>query len=328
MNKRAFMRALATAGLLAGVGVQTAAASEPWPVRPIKLVVPFPAGGNVDGYARVLAPALSRELKQPVVIENRPGAAGAIGVDSVARSAPDGYTVLMGNVTSVVGTAAMGTSAIADPLAVLAPVCTTISNEIVLFADKSSAIASIDDLKNKARQPVSFGSSGNGSISHLATLQLLDHLGVKSMHVPYKGNGQFLVDLLAGHIQLGLLDLTNADQHVQAGKLTPLVVTGKARFKELPDVPAIAELGITRPNFSAWIGLQVPVDTPAAIVGRLEQAARAAVKDPEVRAFASQKGNQEMFLDGKASRELIAHGLEDWRAFTQSSLVQMSMTGK
>jgi len=320
------LRSLLAAIMLFGVVAPTQAAGT-WPERTVKLVVPFPAGGNVDTYTRIFAPALAAALGQTVIIENRPGATGAIGVDQVARSAPDGYTVLVGNITSVVGTSVLGVGPATDPLTRLSPVCTTIDGEVVALANAQSGIRSLDGLQSVAQSGsvLSFGSSGLGSISHLAMVQLLDRLQVPATHVPYKGNGQFLVDLLANHIQLGMVDLTNSRPYIDAGRLVPLAVGGNTRFPELPNVPATGELGITRPNFSAWIGLLLPRGTPEPIGATLGHACRLAMQHPDVQAYSTQNGNKPAFRTAAEMRTLIAEGFADWDAFVKSDLIATSL---
>lgn len=313
--------------LLLGITTSIQAA-DAWPQQPVKLVVPFPAGGNVDTYARVFAPALASQLKTTVIIENKPGATGAIGVDQVARSEPNGYTILLGNITSVVGTSVLSPGPVPDPLVRLEPICTTIDSEVVVLANVKSGIGSVEALQaaGKNNEHLMFGSSGAGSISHLAMVQFLDKLNVPATHVPYKGNGQFLVDLLAGHIQLGMVDLTNSRQYINEGRLTPLAVTGRTRFPELPEVPATAELGATKPNFSAWIGLLVPKGTPDSVIKKLSKASRVAMLDPSVHSFSSQNGNKPVFRDASETRALIAEGMRDWGEFVKSDLIAGSLT--
>jgi len=302
-------------------------AADAWPLRPVKLVVPFPAGGNVDTYARVLAPALAEQLKATVIVENKPGATGSIGVDYVARSAPDGYTVLLGNITSVVGSSVLSPGQAVNPLTRLAPVCTTVENEVVVLSNAQSGIDTIEALKSAGenKKNLIFGSSGAGSISHLAMAQLLDILKVPATHASYKGNGQFLVDLLAGHIQLGMVDLTNSRQYIDDGRLIPLAVTGQSRFQELPNVPATGEFGATEPNFSAWIGLLLPKDTPVSIIEKLGEASHRAMEDPSVHEFSTQNGNKPAFRNADETRALITEGLKDWGAFVKSDLIAKSL---
>ncbi|MET4578206.1 tripartite tricarboxylate transporter substrate binding protein [Ottowia thiooxydans] len=313
---------LATAALACGA----VAAHAAWPERPVKLVVPFPAGGNVDAYARLLAPALSAELGQPVVIDNKAGATGAIGVEAVIRAEPDGYTVLMGNITSVVSNA-IGDAPKFSPLKQLVPVCTLIDADVVVFAPSRLGVRNPTELKalaQKSNTPLTYGSSGAGSIAHMVMVQLTDALGIKATHVPYKGNGQFMTDLLAGHIQLGAADLPNSAQHVKAGTLVPLAVGGANRFAELPDVPTTRELGITRPSFTAWSGLLLPANTPQAIVTRLEAAAQKASQDPKVREFSSTNGNHAVFRNAAQTRQMIEEGVRDWGEFVRTTPAMQS----
>lgn len=317
MRRTTILRGFFAAGILA---VTATTAHAAWPERPIKLVVPFPAGGNVDAYARLLAPVLSAQLGQTIVIENKAGATGAIGVDSVIRSEPDGYTVLMGNITSVVGNA-IGKEPKFDPLKRLMPICTLMEGDIVMFVHSNLKVRNLDQLKALAKasdKPLTYGSSGAGSIAHMAMVQLTEAIDIKATHIPYKGNGQFMADLLAGHIQLGMADLPNAEQHVKAGTLVPLVVGGAARFPELPDVPTTGELGISRPNFTAWIGLMLPAGTPQPIADKLEAAALKSSQDPKIKAFTSRNGNHAVFRGSADARKVIADGIQDWGDFVRS----------
>lgn len=310
-------------GLLAAAALTlgTVTAHAAWPERPVKLIVPFPAGGNVDAYARLLAPALSAELGQPVVIENKAGATGAIGVEAVIRSEPDGYAVLMGNITSVVSNA-IGETPKFDPLKQLIPVCTLVDGDVVVFAHSRLGVRNPEELKALARKsstPLTYGSSGAGSIAHMVMVQLTHSLSIPATHVPYKGNGQFMADLLAGHIQLGAADLPNSAQHVKSGVLIPLAVGGSQRFPELPNVPTTRELGITRPSFTAWSGLLLPAGTPGPIVNRLEAAAEKASKDPKIRDFSSRDGNHAVFRNAAQARQVIMEGVRDWGEFVRTT---------
>jgi tripartite-type tricarboxylate transporter receptor subunit TctC len=279
--RRLILAALACAALAAG-----AAAQAQFPSKPIRFVVSFPPGGSSDLVARAMAPRMAERLGQQVLVENRPGSGGNIGVDAVAKSAPDGHTI---------GIAAAGALAINphlypgmpfDPLRDLAPVSMLAVIPIVIASNPSAGVASVRDLIALARaQPgrLSFGTTGAGSAMHLAGELLKITAGIDMVHVPYKGSGPAAADLAGGQIPLAIVDLTSALPHIRSGRVRAVAVTGAARTMTAPEIPTVAESGV--PGFDAvgWFGVVAPAGTPPAILARLNAEIVDALGVPDVR---------------------------------------------
>lgn len=253
------------------------AAAQEWPTKPVRMIVPFPPGGGTDVIGRVLAQRLGEGWGQQVVIENRPGAAGLIGADQVAKSAPDGYTQLM---TALGGITMETLPQFAPVVLVAAP-----PSVLVVHPDvKATTVAQLVALARAAPGKVSFGTSGAGSLSHLAA-ELLKSMGkVDMLHVPYKGIGQVVTELLGGHVQFAVAPLPAVQAQVKGGKLRALAVTGTKRFPPLPDLPAVGET----PGFAGfeainWFGLLAPAKVPRALVDRLNADVNRVLAQAEVR---------------------------------------------
>ena len=243
--------------------------AQDWPNRPVKLIVPFPPGGALDAYARAVQPALAQLLGQAVVIENPAGAGGMIGAQAVARSAPDGYTILAGNVQTLSMNAAVHAKMAYDPLVDFEPVVQTVMVNYVLVVHPSVPARNVAELLAWAReQPgrLSFASSGVGSAQHLAGALLQARTDLKFTHVPYKGVGALVADLLAGHVHMVIADQASLMPHVKAGKLRALAVGSRERSPDLPELPTIAEAArLDDFEAVAWQGFAVPRGTPVAV---------------------------------------------------------------
>ncbi len=263
-------------------------AAADWPERPVKVVVPFAAGGSGDAAARPFAERLSHALGQQFVVENKAGAAGTIGVESVVRAAPDGYTILFAS-TSPVLVVPLLRRTVYDTGRDLVPVAVLADGVTGIGAHPSLGVGTLAELVALAkRKPgeIAFGSAGLGTITHLWGEALKARAGIDLLHVPYKGISEALNDLLAGHIQLAF-DLV-VFPHVKAGKLKMLAVSGERRHPEFPDVPTIAEAGFPGYHVPTWYGAYVPTGTPAPIVEKLnaEILKIAATPDMEARMLA------------------------------------------
>jgi tripartite-type tricarboxylate transporter receptor subunit TctC len=271
--------------LLLALCTAVPAFSQPYPSKPVRFIVTFAAGGGTDLIARTVAPKVSEGLGQPVVVENRAGANGAIGADAVAKSAPDGYTVCV---------CAAGTLAVAphltklpfDPLKDLTPVAQLANSPFVVTVNPGVKAESLRELIALAKaQPgkINFGSSGNGGSPHLSTELLKIMAGIDMVHVAYKGLGPGITDLLGGQIQLMLADVNLVVPHIKSGKLRALAVTGANRSPALPDVPTVAEAGVPGYVAGTWYAVLAPAGTPSPIVSRLSEEIRKALAMPEVR---------------------------------------------
>jgi tripartite-type tricarboxylate transporter receptor subunit TctC len=258
-----------------------------WPTKPMRLVVPFPPGGGVDFVARTVAQRLSDVLRQQVLVENRSGAGGRVGAEAVARSLPDGYTLLMASPAEVVVLPAVGQKMAYDPRRDLQPVTLAGEAPLIIAVHPSVQARSVAELLQLARQQpgrLGFATPGAGSTMQFAGA-MLEILGaVDLVHVPYKGAAPALSDVLGGQVPVLIVGIPPVVQHARAGKLRALAVTGDRRSPALPEVPAVAELaGFAGFRFTNWMGVFVPARTPAAIVDRLNAEIVRIVRDPGVR---------------------------------------------
>jgi len=277
--------ALSLAVTLAILAPHAAAAADLYPARPIRFVVAFPPGGGTDIIARSIAHKLAERLAQQVVVDNRPGAGGNIGTDIVAKSAPDGYTVLMGSAGPLAINASLFASMPFDPVRDLAPVTLAASTPNVLVVHPSLRAATVKELiaLAKARPgEINFASSGHGTPAHLAGELFNSMAGVKMVHVPYKGAAPALADLLGGQVQLMFSTMPPALPHVKDGKLRALAVTSLKRSRATPDLPTVDEAALPGFEANTWHGVVVPSGTPAAIVARLNREIVAILHLPDV----------------------------------------------
>ena len=270
---RARLRLLA---LIVSLAACVSALSQPFPAKPVRIIVPFPPGGGADALARLMAPRLAEIWKEPVAVENRPGASGHIGADFVAQAPPDGATLLMSSTASLTE----------KNVAQFAPVTLVSASPYVVTASLRTPVASIGELIKFSREHpgrLSYASSGSGAASHLSAELFKSMAGVDLLHVPYKGTGQALTDLLAGQVDLLFAPSQTVIHHVKAGKLKALATTGAKRTATLPDLPTVAESGLPGYEALGWFGLLAPAATPAPIVERLSGDANRVLDDPEVR---------------------------------------------
>jgi tripartite-type tricarboxylate transporter receptor subunit TctC len=245
--------------------------------KPVRIVVPFPPGGGADALARILSPRLAEIWAQQVVVENKPGASGHIGADFVAQSPADGHTLLMSSTASLTE----------KNVSQFAPVTLVSASPYVVTAGMKVKAENIRELIALARAnpgKLSFGSSGTGAASHLSAELFKSMAQVDLLHVPYKGTGQALTDLLAGQIDLLFAPSQTVISHVKGGKLKALAVTGSRRSETLPELPTVAESGVPGYVALGWFGLLAPAATPATVVGRLSADANRVLAEPEVRA--------------------------------------------
>lgn len=252
---------------------------------PLRLVVPFPPGGSVDIVARILQPRLQEVFGHPVVIENRGGAGGMIGTEAVARSAPDGATLVAGNIATHAINSAVYERMPYDPVADFAPVTLVAHVEFMLAVHPDVPVRNVAELVAFARANparLSYASAGSGSLPHLLTEMLKRAAGgIAIEHVPFRGGGQLLLDLTAGHVQVAIADVAGLAPHVRAGRLRGLAVAGARRSNVMPDLPTIAE---TLPGVegTAWHGIFAPARTPPDTIARLNRALVATLRDPGV----------------------------------------------
>jgi tripartite-type tricarboxylate transporter receptor subunit TctC len=263
-----------------------ATAAAEYPDHPIRLVVPFPAGGGADNLARMIMPRVAEALGQQIVIDNRPGAGGNVGAELVARAAPDGYTLLYGtNGTHAINKSLYGTLRF-DPVRDFAPVSRMTLIAAMLIVTPDLPVKSVGELIQYAKAnpgKVNFASAGNGTTSHLAGELFRSMAGIDIVHVPYRGGALAITDVVGGQVQMMIDVMPNAYPQAKGGKVRGLAVTTARRFPGAPEYPTIAESGLPGFEVSAWDGILAPAGTPPAVVERLGAAIRHALDDPQLR---------------------------------------------
>lgn len=297
--------AIGTAILLTGAAL----AAEPFPVRALTLLVPFPAGGVTDALARALAQSMSRQLGQPVVTDNKAGAGGLIGATQVMHAPPDGYTMLMGGPADQVNAPFLMAKPPYDPARDFESVGCVSRAANVLVVNPKLPVQSVADLVRLAKKDpgkLNYGSSGKGSTSHLQGELLAQTAGIDIIHVPYRGSAQALTDTLGGQVQMMFFNPASVMPQIKTGSLRAVAVTSSARIPELPNVPTFREAGLPIVIYS-WSCLVVPAKTPSAIVDKLNGALTRALDDPTVlRAIAAAGGEKFLASRDEASRFLAA----------------------
>jgi tripartite-type tricarboxylate transporter receptor subunit TctC len=290
--------------LLASVLVLSATsvfAQGTWPAKPIRLVVPYPAGGGTDYLARMMGERLSKALGQTIVVDNKSGAAGAIGVAEVAKASPDGHTLLMTINDPLVNNVALFKSLPYDPQKDLVFVAQIVRSPALISANTALGAKSIDDVRKLAQsgQKLSYASWGIGGLGHLGGDSLNRELSANMVHVPQRGEGPVVQDLLANTVSIGLSSVGTAKQHVAAGKVVPLAVMNPQRVAAMPQVPTLKELGFNDPIYqsSVWMAVMAPSRTPASIIERLWSEIRTITNTPEVRSLLIDRGF-EMYVNG------------------------------
>ncbi len=280
-TRRHVIQALAMAATLAS----GSAMAQAWPAKPISLVVPFPAGGTTDVLARALAEKLQQSLGQPVIVESKPGAGATLGADYVAKSKPDGYTLLVGAVHHTIASSVYKKLPY-DFQKDLAPITEIALVPNVLVVNASTPVKTVAELVAMLKaQPGkhNYGSNGNGTAQHLIGTQFENMTGTDFAHIPYKGSGPLATDLLGGQITMSFDTITPVLPHIKAGKLRPLAVTTAKRSSALPDVPTLEEAGLKGFNIGTWFGVLAPTATPKDILARLNTEMVKVIQSPEFR---------------------------------------------
>jgi tripartite-type tricarboxylate transporter receptor subunit TctC len=310
------------AGALAAFGtvaILPHARAAGFPERPITLIVPFAAGGPTDILARVMAEGLSRELGQPVVVENTPGAGGTIGTARVARATPDGYTLVIGNVGTLASNATLYKSLPYNVLTDLIPLASLGDAPQVVSARKDLPVTGLDQFATYARQhaaTMNSGAAGIGSGSFLGSVLLNAKLGIKINNANYRSAGQALNDVAAGHIDYLVDSTTTSTAFIKSGLVKGVVVLRPKRIKALPDVPSAGESGFPDLHYDIWNMMLAPKGTPAPVVARLSQALRKAINDPRTQAHLAPAGVEvpaERQQTPEGAAELLARSVETWR---------------
>ena len=274
---------IAVAALLAPAGFSTAVAQN-YPDRPVRMIVPFAPGGGTDIVSRLVAQRLADSIKQSVVVDNRAGGAGNIGAELVARANPDGYTLLVGSATILAVNPVIFKVAY-NPSRDFAPITLLGSQPHLMVVHPSLPANSVREFVNLAKEKslkLNYGSSGTGGPAHLGGELFKIVAGVDMLHIPYKGTGPAVIDLVGGQLQVGLLSLASSMPHVKSGRLKALAVTSPKRAVVAPELPTIAESGYPGFEVRSWYGLLAPVGTPKAIIDKLSSQIAAVLRQPEV----------------------------------------------
>jgi tripartite-type tricarboxylate transporter receptor subunit TctC len=298
------------------------AMAQTYPARPVKIVVPFPAGGSNDIVARVLAQKLTERNGQPFYVENRGGAGGNIGAEAVASSEPDGYTLLLTAPPPLTINAALYKDMRYDPSGAFAPVALIASVPIVLAVHPSLGINSVQELIARAKAKpgtIFFGSSGNGSTNHLAGELLKSMTAIDIVHVPYKGAAPAMNDLVAGHIPMMFDNIPAVLPQVRAKTINAIAVAGSRRASALPDVPTVAESGVPGFEASAWFGLVAPAKTPAPILAKLESDVETILKMPDVQKRFGELGAEPVAVSGADFGKFLANETTKWTKIIRES---------
>jgi len=279
---------------IAALAATAALAQGDYPNKPIKLIVPFPPAGGTDTLSRAIAQSITNDTKWTIVVENRPGAGGNIGLDAAAKSPPDGYTIAMGQTANLAVNPALYSSLPFDPLKDFAPIALLSSQPLIVVVSATSPYKSLKDLVDAAKKnpgKVNMASAGNGTIGHIGGEIFQRRAGIKMTHVPYKGAGQAVTDLMGGSVDTIFGNTQSVGGLVAGGRLRPLAVTSPKRLAAFPDVPTVAESGYPGFEAATWSGLVAPAGTPKPIIDKLNAAANKALATTEMKARLAEEGS-------------------------------------
>ena len=303
------------------LSVATPSEGQDYPTRPVRIVVPAAPGGSFDALARILAQGLSERWPHRMIVDNRPGGGGNIGAGAVAKADPDGYTLLTWN-DSLLINPWLFKEVPFDPRKDFTPISLSMYSPNVLAAHPSAGIKSFDEFLKAARAApgkLNYGSPGNGSPGHLSAEILKQLAKVDVVHVPYRGAGPAIIDLVAGQIPLGMIAIPGAIGHIKSGTLVGLAVTSRERVKAMPTVPTIAEAGVPDYQINAFHGILAPAGTPPAIVAKLERDITEVLKSPAVSQKLIDLGFDPVAGSGAALATIIDRDLPVWRDVVQKS---------
>lgn len=326
VRRRSLLAGAALLALQARAQTPVAVAAANWPTRPIRLVVPGPAGAGSDIFARLLAGPLQAALNQPVVVDNKAGANGLIGNDAVAKAAGDGYTILLSPSSAIAINPIIQPKMPYDTQKDLVPVAQVGAAGILLVAHPSTGFKSLADMVQYAKahpDKLAYGSWGSGSTGHLAMEGVKAHYGLTMPHVPYKGTSPLVTDLLANNISVGFTDIASPLQHIQAGKLTALGCTGSSRGPALPGLPTLTEQGY-RFDVDGWYGFFAPAGTPREIVQRLNREInRILASDEVIQKFAGQNMARPPIKSADQFAATVRQDMETWQNLAKVAKLKM-----
>jgi len=297
------------------------AAAQPWPDRPVHIIAPFAPGGSADTLGRIVAQKLTASLKESFIVENRPGAGGALGSELVAKAAPDGYTLVVSGIAShVLAPAIQGTPY--DPVRDFTHIALFGGPPAVLAVNPSLKVKDLREFVALAKakpKALSYGSPGNGTQGQLVAELFKQHAGIDMVHVPYKGASAAVADLIAGHIQAVSTTLTTAAGQIRSGRAIGLAISSEARLAEFPDVPTFAEMGYPDIVATVWFSLSGPANLPAEIVNRLNTEVNRALQAPDVRERLKTEGIVPTPMDAKAFAAFVAAEVKRWAPIVKAS---------
>lgn len=300
----------------------TAAQAQPYPAKPIRMIVPFPPGGGTDILSRLVANKLTEASKWTVVPDNRAGAGGTIGIAEAVRSAPTGYDMVMGQKDNMVVAPWLYKNLSYDPTKDLVAVAHVAYTPVVIVTRSDSKFKTLADVVNAARaapDSITYGSPGNGTTIHLAGEIFKTAANIKMRHVPYKGSNAAMMDVLAGNVDLMVSSLPSAMSQIQGGKLRPLAVTSARRSSSLPDVPTVAELGYKGFDVSTWYGLFMPAGTPKEIVTTVNAEVNRLLATPEMKAAIIAQGAEPQAMTPQELQTLLKTDYQKWKGIVQAS---------
>ncbi|MEA2907224.1 MAG: hypothetical protein QOI12_4611 [Alphaproteobacteria bacterium] len=323
MTARRGLRAIAAISLVATGLLAPAARADDWPTRPVKIVIPFGAGGTSDRFGRLIATELSKAFRQSFSVENKPGGAGAIGSAEVARAQPDGYTLVLAGMGPHVTGPALNPRIGYDPIAGFTHIAMIAGDSTIFVVHPALGVKTLPDFIRLAKSgtvAINSGSSGLGTIAHLSLEQLRRKAGVMNIaHVPYRGGGPLSIDLLGNHVSSAFLATASAIEQVRAGSLIALAVTSSERIANLKEVPTFAELGYPDVESTTWGWLSGPPNMPAEIVTRLSTEVRKLVRTPEMQQRFAAESMLTRDLDPAALTAFLASELKRWTALVEDA---------
>jgi tripartite-type tricarboxylate transporter receptor subunit TctC len=326
MTSYFWYRSIATAiAALCLVLVQQGRSAAQYPERPIRLILPFPAGGAVDHVARLVTARMAEDLGRPFVIENKAGAGGVIATDATAKAAPDGYTLLLTTPNHTIN-AALNAKLSYDTEKDLLPVSIVAEVPELLVSHPAApfeTFAGFVDYARKNPGKLNYSSAGNGTLPHVTMELLLRRTGIEVAHIPYRGAAPAMTDLLAGQVQLKMDTYATANQHVAQGKLRALALASRERSALMPDVPTVAEMGLPGYEGILWIGIVAPAGTPKPVIERLAAASQRAVRMPELAARLKRDGVEPVGGTPEAFGALIGKEIVQWRNLAQSAKITL-----
>ena len=303
------------------------AAAQSWPVKPVRLLIPSTPGGSVDTIARTLSSRISERWGQQLVVENRPGAGGTIAGDLVAKSAPDGYTLLLGTIAALATNVSLQKKLPYDPVKDFAPVTLVATQNLMLVVHPSVPAGTVKELVRFAKtQPgkLSFASAGNGSGSHLSGELLKQTTGIDILHVPYKGVQPAMVDVISGQVAMNFPSILSALPHVRSGRVRALAVTGAKRTRAAPELPTMQEAGIRDYESMTWYAVVAPAATPQDVVTKIGSEVAGIVKQPEVADRLSKEGADPVGSTPEEFGRYLRAEIEKWRKVIRAAGIQAS----